>query len=211
MRCTVALLLVAAFFVSLPARADDEIVLFNGKDLDGWSWRGSEPQAENPFSVVDGVLHCSGKPAGYLRTDRLYTNFTLKLEWRWPVGSRPGNNGVLVRAQEGEHFFGNTWPRSIEAQLMHERAGDIFTIGEFPLQTGRNQGRYTPKLHPSNEKPLGEWNAYEVTIQGDRLRLVVNGELQNEGTAAAELPGFIGLQSEGAAIDFRNIRLAPNP
>lgn len=204
-------LFAACFAFALPAWGAGEIELFNGENLDGWSWRGTSADAENPFSAVDGVIRCKGTPVGYLRTEKLYTNYTLKLQWRWPAGSKPGNNGVLIRAQDGEHFFGNTWPKSLEAQLMNGRAGDIFTIGEFPFQTGRNEGRYTPRLKPSNEKPLGEWNDCEVTIRGGSLRLVINGELQNEGSAAAELPGFIGLQAEGAAIEFRALRLIPEP
>jgi hypothetical protein len=186
-----------------------EVPLFNGKNLDGWVWRGKSPEAENPFYVKDGLLCCKGQPVGYLHTEKKYTDYIFKLEWRWPEGSKPGNNGILVRVLEGEHFYGNTWPKCIEIQLAHQHAGDILTIGDFPLQTGRNKGRFTPMMKKPNEKPQGQWNEYEVTMQGGRLKLVVNGELQNEGTKAGELPGTIGLQSEGAPIEFRRIRLVP--
>jgi hypothetical protein len=172
---TLLAITLAAIGLASVARAADEIELFDGKDLDGWTFRGNKPDAENPFYVKDGVLCCKGRPNGYLRTDKKYTDYTIKLQWRWPEGSKPGNNGVLLRAQEGDHFFGNTWPKSIEAQLLNQHAGDIFTIGEFPLTTGRNRGRYTPKLKPSNEKPLGQWNDYEITIQGGSLRLTPLG------------------------------------
>ena len=205
-------LLLAALVVlgmTAVARAAEEVELFNGKDLDGWTFRGRTADAENPFYVEKGVLCCKGKPAGYLRTNKKYTSYVLKVQWRWPEGSKPGNNGVLLRVQDGEHFHGNTWPKSIEIQLFSRHAGDILTIGKFPLTTGRNRGRYTPKLKPSNEKPQGQWNDYEITLEGGNLKLVVNGELQNEGTEAAVTPGYIGLQSEGAPIEFRNIRIVP--
>lgn len=207
--CALWLLVAGVYLAGKHNVEANEIVLFNGHDLTGWVFRGKTPDAPNPFFVRDGVLCCKGQPVGYLRTEKKYTNFTLKLQWRWPTGSKPGNNGVLLRIQDGEHYFGNTWPKSIEAQLMNQSAGDIFTIGEFPLKTGRNKGRYTPKLHPSNEKPQGEWNEYEITMQGGQLKIVVNGVLQNEGTDAAVVPGYIGLQSEGAPIEFRNIRIVP--
>jgi hypothetical protein len=62
-----------------------------------------------------------------------------------------------------------------------------------------------------NEKPLGEWNQYEITVNGDRVTLKVNGETLNEGTGAEVVPGYIALQSEGGAIQFRDIRLTPLP
>lgn len=195
------------------ARAADEIELFNGKDLSGWSFRAPNPDAkmEDTFSVKDGVLRCTGRPAGYLQTDKKYTNYHLKLQWRWPKDSRPGNNGVLVRILEGEHFFGNVWPQCVEAQLAHRRAGDIFTIGGFPLKGNpeRTRGRYTAMAKPSNEKPPGEWNDYEIILQGGDLTLKVNGEVQNVATEVQEAAGTIGLQSEGAPIEYRNIRLTP--
>jgi len=188
---------------------DTETPLFNARDLEGWSWRGARGDTRNPFSVVDGILRCEGRPAGYLQTRKKYTNFVLRLEWRWPKDSKPGNNGILVRVQEGEHYFGDTWPKSIEVQLANQRAGDIFTIGQFPLTTGRNEGRYTAKLKPSSEKPQGEWNNCEVTLEDGKITIKVNGELQNEGNEAAMISGSIGLQSEGAPIEYRNIRLIP--
>ncbi|HUT11913.1 MAG TPA: DUF1080 domain-containing protein [Thermoguttaceae bacterium] len=63
--------------------------------------------------------------------------------------------------------------------------------------------------HPTNEKPQGEWNDYEIIVQGGDLTLKVNGLVQNEATEVLEVSGPIGLQSEGAPIEYRNIRLVP--
>jgi hypothetical protein len=192
--------------VAAPAvRAAEEVPLFNGKDLDGWTFRAPAADAENPFYVKEGLLGCKGKPAGYLRTNKKYDDYVIKLEWRWP--EKPGNNGVLLGVQDGEHFYNNTWPKSIELQLAHGNAGMILTIGEFPLQTGRNEGRVTRTLNPSNEKPQGEWNTFEASLKDGHMKVLVNGLLQNEATEVAQMPGYIALQSEGAPIEFRNIRL----
>jgi hypothetical protein len=206
---TITLLFFAAAVPACAAAvwAAEKDAPFNGKNLDGWTFRGKTPDAENPFYVKDGLLCCKGQPVGYLRTNEKYTGYVFKVEWRWPEGSKPGNNGVLLGVQDGEHLFNNTWPKSIEAQLLHQHAGDILTIGDFPLQTGRNKGRHTVTLKPSNEKPPGQWNQFEATLQDGRLKLVINGELQNEATEVAKIPGYIALQSEGAPIEFRNIRL----
>ena len=63
------------------------------------------------------------------------------------------------------------------------------------------------KFQDSNEKPVGEWNAMEVTCMADSIVVMVNGTLQNKGTQISETSGHICLQSEGQAIEFRNVYL----
>ncbi len=191
------------------AQAAEPIALFNGKDLSGWTFylRDEGAKMEDVWSVSDGVLHCKGQPVGYIRTTEKYTSFVLTVEWRWPADSRPGNSGVLVRVLEPD----KVWPKCVEAQLMHQHAGDIFTIGGFPLtgDADRSRGRYTAKAHESNEKPQGEWNVYEITLRGEELTLKVNGVVQNEAKGVEVVPGYIALQSEGAPIEFRRVELTP--
>jgi len=211
-RATVLLLSVVVTLSYAPfVLAVEPIELFNGKDLSGWTFRAPQPDAENPFSVEGGILRCEGKPAGYLRTNEKYTSYLLTLQWRWPEGSKPGNNGVLLRIQPEEHAFNNTWPKSVEAQLRNHHAGDIYTIANYPLSGDpeRTRGRYTAKAHKSNEKPQGEWNTYEIVLDGENLTLKVNGLVQNEATGVAVMPGYVAVQSEGAPIEYRNIQLTP--
>jgi hypothetical protein len=183
-----------------------EIELFNGKDLAGWSWVGSDPKSKisDAFVVKDGVLHGNGKPGGYIRTDEKYESFILKLQWRT---LKAGNGGVLLRASDEE----KVWPRSIEAQLNTNDAGDIWNIGEYPMKTdpARQEDRRNKKLHPSNEKPAGEWNDYEIILDAGHLTLKVNGLVQNEATDCEANPGRICIQSEGGVMEYRNITLTP--
>jgi hypothetical protein len=72
----------------------------------------------------------------------------------------------------------------------------------------RTNGRNTKKL-AANENPVGEWNSYEIEVTGGEIELHVNGMVLNRATEALEVPGHICLQSEGAPIHFRNIRLTP--
>ncbi len=191
--------------------APEAVSLFNGKNLDGWKpflpEAGADPA--KTWSVTDGVLACTGSPAGYIATTALYTSFELELEWRFDPKKGEGNSGVLLRVQEPDQV----WPRSIEAQLHSKNAGDIWNIGEFAMKTApdRTKGRRTEKARPSNEKPLGEWNSYRIVLGGSTLALWVNGEMQNVATDVAIVPGRIGLQSEGAYIEFRNIRIKVLP
>ncbi len=184
-----------------------EIALFDGQSLTGWSPFLADPSVspDAVWSVRDGVLACVGHPAGYLRTQTNYTNFHLSLEWRFDPKRGAGNSGVLLRVIGDDQI----WPRSIEAQLQSGNSGDFWNIEEFPMRTdpARTSGRHTARRAPSSERPLGEWNRYEISVMGPRVELVVNGVLQNMADWCAELPGAIALQSEGAYIEFRNIVL----
>ncbi|MEA1951634.1 MAG: DUF1080 domain-containing protein, partial [Planctomycetota bacterium] len=136
---------------------------------------------EQVWSVADGVLSCKGKPIGYLRTKAKYDNYILELQWRWPENTKRGsNNGVLLRAHGEE----KVWPKSLEAQLKTENAGDVYTNHDFAISpvTGQTDGRRTQKLYPHNEKPFGQWNDYQLIMDGDVLILKVNGMLQTQIT-----------------------------
>lgn len=200
-----------------PVAPTKKTVLFNGKDLTGWvrfipndkrDRQTKQWTAEKVWSVQDGVIRCAGKPAGYIRTCEHYANYKLHVEWRWV--DKPTNSGVLL------HRAGidRVWPKCIEAQLMHRSAGDFWLLSGSTLTVGGK--RVGPKgfanikkKHPSNEKPAGEWNTYDIVCDGGTVRLTVNGLLQNEGTDADPAGGPICLQSEGSAIEFRNVYLEP--
>ena len=183
-----------------------EIALFDGTSLSGWTFIADGSPPEAAWSVNDGVLITDGEPVGFLRTNDDFTNYVLKLEWRFsPVTKQAGNSGVLLRVLEDK-----VWPKSLEAQLLSENAGDILTIGDFPLspEASRNNGRHT-KHAKMAENPVGEWNEYEIICDGENFVLIINGEVVNVAHGAEVVAGKIAVQSEGAEIHFRNIRLAP--
>ncbi len=191
-----------------------EIRLFNGRDFSGWTYHLSDPKArwQDVWSIdpKERAIICKGNPAGYIRTMMPYTNYIFRLQWRFsPVTKKAGNSGVLLRLTGPD----KVWPRSVEAQLQSGAAGDFWLIDGAPLDTPAERvDKNTPRHRnrtKTNEKPIGEWNDYEITCAGGRITLKVNGEVLNEGTNAEEVAGFIGLQSEGSEIHFRNIRLTP--
>jgi hypothetical protein len=186
----------------LPDHFGEARRLFNGRDLEGWTF-SSDPLKET-WSAREGVLVNQGQPAGYIRTTEDYTNYVLRLQVRHVTA---GNGGVLLRMVGPD----KVWPRSIEAQGQSGALGDIWNIDEFPMQTDpqRTNGRHTQKMHPSNEKPLGEWDQYEITLDGGDLEIKVNDLVQNTATGCWETPGKICLQSEGAQMEFRNLILIP--
>jgi hypothetical protein len=188
-------------------RAIRKTVLWNGKDFAGWKLFVPDESVDvhQVWSVKNGVIHCKGKPNGYMRTEADYSNYKLHVEWRW--AEKPTNSGVLL------HMSGpdKVWPKSVECQLMHKNAGDFWLIGGTAVTVGgkttESTGKPTRvrKKEDSSEKPVGEWNTYEILCKGDTIRCHVNGVLQNEGTGASETSGRICLQSEGSPIEFRNI------
>ena len=187
-----------------PIEPKSKISLFDGKSLDGWKVVG-DPAG---WSVKDGVLATTGQPNGYVRTVNHYRNYRLSLEWRWT--GKPTNSGVLLHTQSPD----KVWPKCVEAQLMHENAGDFWLLNHSSIMVNGNRVgpkdfANAPKRGASAEKPPGEWNQYHITCNGDKVTLVVNGRLLNEGTSADPSSGAICLQSEGSPIQFRNIVLEP--
>ena len=183
-----------------------KMMLFNGKDLTGWKpFLGrSKVDPKTVWSVVGGVIRCEGRPNGYIRTTAAYANYKLHLEWRWV--KRGSNSGVLLHINGPDRV----WPKCVEAQLMSRNAGDFFFIGGATCTVGgkKKAGRLPKKGDPS-EKPLGQWNSYDITCKGDAIRLVINGELKNEASGVSVTSGTIGLQSEGGPIEFRNVYVEP--
>ncbi|HZL12274.1 MAG TPA: DUF1080 domain-containing protein [Prolixibacteraceae bacterium] len=183
--------------------------LFNGKNLDGWTIFVSDStiNPENFFYVNEGVIETLGVPAGYLRTIKEYSNYQLHVEWRYP--ENPTNSGVLLHVNGPDKI----WVTHYQAQLKHENAGDFIvhgvgvsaTLGDTVYVSTETVKPLIPKLHPTNEKPAGEWNSYDITCKGNTIEIRVNGLLQNIADNCSLTKGAIGLQAEGSKIQFRNL------
>ncbi|QEL17886.1 3-keto-disaccharide hydrolase [Limnoglobus roseus] len=222
MRCAIALLFVVSG--SLVRAADDGFTpLFNGKDLTGWTTylRPSKdipnPDPKTTWQVADGVIRCNGKPNGYVMTEKEYSNYVLKVKWRYPAELKAGNTGVLLHCT-GED---KVWPSSIEAQLRSGRAGDIWlnpgADGKLPTlsfdaglkdandKTDRHYFRID-KDKPV-EKAFGEWNEYEITCRDGSITLAINGTKVIEGRNGSLKKGKIALQSEGTEVHFKDIAI----
>lgn len=197
--------------ISLTACGGDrEIALFNGSDLNGWEYFLVDENAamEDVWSVEDGILVCAGEPRGYLATVEEYENFQLVVEWRWP--EEPGNSGVLMRITGEPEML----PDCVEAQLRSGSAGDMYGFNGFVLGGDEERlseisiGYRLPGIERNEHEP-GEWNRYEITVDGGDITVMLNGVLVNEATGCTVRPGKIGLQSEGGVIRFRTVTLTP--
>ena len=211
---TLVLALTAATAIAFADDKKDEgwNPLFNGKDLSGWRMYVDPKSSVAPdrvWSVKDEMIRCEGFPFGYLITEKDFDNYLLHVEWRWGEKvTKSRNSGVFVHVSGPDKI----WPKGVEAQLFSGRAGDFWLVDGFKLtvDTARRDPK-TPRhfLHLKDgvEKPVGEWNDYDITCKGNTIKLVVNGVEENEGTEAESDRGKILLQSEGAEIFFRNIKL----
>jgi len=184
-----------------------------------WKHFSEDPQARlsEVWQLRDGVLVCRGTPKGYLYLDHAFTNFILRLEWRWPEGKKPGNGGVLFRLTGPDKI----WPRSLEAQINAGQAGDFWGLEGFGLDGPAERkktldhaqfGKLTNlKRAADSEKPAGQWNQYEIIARGPTVILRINGEEVNRATGCDVRGGRICLTAEGDEIHFRNLSLRELP
>jgi hypothetical protein len=188
------------------------VVLWDGNDFTGWHRYLADPtlDVDNVWRLRGRLLHCTGLPDGYIRTENKYRNYRLHLEWRWP--GQIANSGVLLHMSEPDQV----WPACIECQLKAGNAGDFvlmngagLTVNGVDRQNPARQFVVAEKMAPVSEKAVGQWNTCEIVCKRGTIRCYINGVLQNEGTRAKPAYGYIGLQSEGGPIEFRNIYLLP--
>ncbi|MDH3585330.1 MAG: DUF1080 domain-containing protein, partial [Phycisphaerae bacterium] len=160
------------------------------------------------------------RPSGEIRTDRMYQNFILELEWRHLKPK--GNAGVFVWADDIT-ARGQPFHRGIEVQVLenaygntkgYTTHGDIFPIHGAKMialtghRSGKN-GRAFPTERRSNPSP--QWNHYRIHCQDGRISLAVNGKVVTKGHEAMPRKGYICLESEGGIVHYRNIRIKQLP
>jgi hypothetical protein len=196
--------------------------LFNGQDLTGWV---NVNTAADTWQAKDGLLVCSGKPTGVMRSEKQYENFILHIEWRHMQAG--GNSGVFVWS-EGEVPQGGSLPKGMEVQMLeldwvnqHRKPnGDPEDIGYISGELfGANGLTATPdnprgsrsKSFELRCKGVGEWNTYDVVCVDGAVKLAINGKFVNSIRDSSVRKGYLCLESEGSEIHFRNIRILELP
>ena len=201
-RILFAVLLAAALLSSC---AEKKEYLFNGNNLDGWKAVVREDTTavagEETFSVKDGVLHISGQPFGYIRCEKKLADYKLHLEWRW-AGGESVDGGIFNFLQEGD----KVWPTGVQFQMTAEDMGVL--MGGIPIKGIEGPFYKKDRIGDSPEKPVGEWNEVEFLCVGGLIKAWMNGVLVNEAECDVT-GGYIGFQSEGGALEFRNIYFTP--
>jgi hypothetical protein len=203
----------------------------------GWKTLGEDDFARvncapETWTWKDDVLHCTGRPVGVLRTSKPVTNFELVAEWKHLQSG--GNSGIFVWAPEKalEGIKPNSLPRGgIEVQILDHgfreryernsrRKGDWFTTHGDVFAVGTSKMAPFPPLSPDGSrsfprknlsKGVGQWNHYYVRGINGEVRLWVNGEEVSGGSGCEPRSGYLCLESEGAPVEFRNIRIRELP
>ena len=188
--------------------------IFNGKDLSGWVNVNTAPDT---FTAKNGMIVCTGKPNGFLRTEKTYVNFVLEMEWQHRVPK--GNAGLFVWAEPKE-ADGVPFPKSIEVQIMdgvetpnYTSQGDVFSIHGAKMTPDRPHPAGWERCLPSERrtKPAGEWNHYRVTCRDGVLKLEINGREVSGGYDISPRTGHICLEAEGTEVWFRNLTVLELP
>jgi hypothetical protein len=185
------------------------VALFNQKDFTGWTFCLKDNA--NPlktWSVTNGIIHCTGKLTGYLRTTQVYSNYFLTVVWRFvKIAPKADNTGILVHIQPGD----KVWPQCVQVQGKHGRQGDLFLMegAEAKEHKGKDKNTPVPLQGDSVEVPVGEWNKAEPICVNGKVESFMNSKFVNEITECTVNSGFIGIQSEGGEIEIRSIDYCP--
>jgi Domain of Unknown Function (DUF1080) len=185
------------------------VALFNQKDFTGWTFcmKGNADPLKT-WSVTNGLIHCTGKPIGYLRTTQVYSNYFLTVSWRFvKVAPKADNTGILVHIQPPD----KVWPRCVQVQGKHTRLGDLFVMAGAECKEHRGLDANTPVAFKddSAENPVGEWNKAETICIHGKVESFINGKFMNEISECTINSGYIGIQSEGGDIEIRSIDYCP--
>ena len=221
--CLVSILLV--MLSSSVATAEDTILLFDGKTLDGWVTLDDKPVTKG-WEVVDGMIHLKieKERAGYIKTTRSFKNFELEFQWRVAAG---GNSGVKYLAKESLSDFGMRY-YGCEFQLLDDKN---HKNGRTPTKTaGSLYDLYAPDVDQKQLSPIDEFNHSRIVVDNGRIEHWLNGRKIVEATIGstdwqvkvakskvssvkdfAIGPGVILLQEHLSEAWFRDIRITPLP
>jgi hypothetical protein len=161
------------------------VPMFNGKDFTGWRFTGDVTAPDN-WKVQDGVIQVTGGGKPHLATEREYSDFEMRFEWR------------ALRDKYNSGFFVRSAKELGKNQLNLAKGNEGVFIG------GKLTGA---KSAADLQKPAGEWNEWRVLAEGQQLTFWCNGKLAWESGGLQPERGYIGLQAEGAPLEFRNLRI----
>ncbi|HUQ69641.1 MAG TPA: DUF1080 domain-containing protein [Planctomycetaceae bacterium] len=182
------------------------VSLFDGKTLDGWAG------AVENYEVVDGNIKCKTGKGGVLYAKDEYADFVARVEFKLPPG---GNNGLAIRYPgEGD----TAYVGMCELQILDTEHAKY--AGLDPRQAhGSAYGMVAAAR--GFLRPTGEWNFQEVTVQGSKIKVELNGtmildaDLSTVTEFLADKPhpgmnrtaGYFGLAGHSDPVEFRNVQI----
>ncbi len=197
----VAGVLLALLLAPAAVAEDGFVSLMPKKDItEFWTY---DVAPASSWSIKDGMIYCTGKPNGFLRSKKVYKNFIFRGDWRFVkegwTGKPPDwpNAGFFINAQE----VINGWPRSLEVQGHFGEAASVFGVRGGKV-TGAKRGEIV-----KDRIPFGDWDHVEVHSQDGHVVVFLNGKKVNEGSDISPAEGNVCLESEGWPLWYRNIEI----
>ncbi len=208
-------------------KGDGWILLFNGKNFEGWRGENSEAFPERGGTIEDNAMNCvgsgqgeAGGEGGNILYDQKFKDYHLKFEYKISKG---GNSGVFYL---GEDIPDGLWKTAPEFQILDN---DNHIDGQLGIDGNRKAGSLYDLIpaKPQNSKPWGEWNEAEIMVYRGTVIHKQNGEvvleyhlgtddwnnlLKNSKFSEYEdfgkyREGYISLQDHGDNVWFRNIKI----
>jgi formylglycine-generating enzyme required for sulfatase activity len=211
-------------------RVDDDkpgdqgfVPLFNGKDLTGWqglvtvkdrarmtpeqlaeAQKKANAKVLPHWTVLDGILFYDGK-GDNLQTAKDYGNFEMYVDWK--IGKN-GDSGIYLRGNPQVQIWDYTNPSQLKNGA-DKGSGGLWNNKKYPRD---------PLVRA--DKPIGEWNTFQIIMRGDKVTVYLNGKLvvdkvplENYWEPGKPLPakGPIELQHHGDKLWFKNIYIKELP
>jgi hypothetical protein len=185
------------------------VSLFDGKTLKGWQG------AVKGYTIKDGTMIC--EPGGDLYTAKEYANFSLRFEFKLPPA---GNNGVSIRTPLNSKL--PSAYSGMEIQILDDGHPNYKDLHDYQVH-GSIYGVVPAKR--GFLKPVGQWNQEEITANGSRIKVTVNGTVvldadiakidktpdKQEHPGLHNAKGYIGWAGHGDPVVFRNVRIKELP
>lgn len=203
-------------YLRAPASAEiDFKPLFDGRSFNGWKLLGKKG---NGYGIHNGILYCTEGGGGNLLTEKEYADFILRFEFRLDEGS---NNGLAIRAPMAAKALAY---EGMELQILDNQGAAKDGRKRRPTQLHGSLYDVAP-AKAGALRPAGQWNEQEVTVDGRRIRVVLNGRTildvnLNDITDPAVIKkhpglfrerGHIGFLGHNDHVEFRNIRVKELP
>jgi 3-keto-disaccharide hydrolase len=210
---TARTLLLATALAMAPLSAQTR-QLFNGKTLSGWQFLPNQPEKDG-FEVHDGAIETTTGTGMLWFTREKIGNATIRVVYK--MSNERGNSGIFIRMPEKPESEGDGINKGIEVQI-DNRDDDWHCTGVLYSMTRAMARPY---------KPVGEWNTMEITLDGVRTIVKLNGVLITDYDGVSPVPakakpfepergprpaeGYIGIQHHDdlSVISFREISVTP--
>ncbi len=191
-----------ALLAKIAGGEDQYASIFNGKDLTGWTG------AVKDYEVVDGAVQCIKGRGGNLITDKRYSDFAVRLEFRLPVG---GNNGLAIRTPSADVDPAH---KALELQVLDDTAEKY--AGKLKDYQYHGSAYTVAPAIRGYLRPVGQWNYQEVNVVGDHVTIDLHGyrildvhlaQAKPDHPSAKQTEGHFGFCGHDDAVAFRNVRI----